>query len=346
MLADWKTFLLDAGAVMLNGIVEHFGDPRHERQAVASGNIITDLSSLSLIRVEGDDAAAFLQGQLTNDIYLVGPARSQLSAYCNPKGRILGLFRVFMLKGNYVLQLPVSMTTSIVDRLKMYVLRSKVTPCIDQELQCIGIAGPNADSVLRGPIATVPSEPEASTTDDGLTVVRTPGTTARFKIVGTLGQIKELWLQVKGDTTPVGSWAWRWMDIVSGIPNIYPSTSEMFVPQMANLDLIGGVSFDKGCYAGQEIVARMQYLGRLKQRMHLWHIDTDAAPDPGYSVFAASKMNRPSGTVVDAQPSPVSGCDVLAVVRDEAIDHMLHLGRIHGPPLIQRDLPYPVSTVR
>jgi folate-binding protein YgfZ len=127
---------------------------------------------------------------------------------------------------------------------------------------------------------------------------------------------------------------WSWLDIMAGLPTVLPETSEAFVPQMANLEILGGVNFKKGCYPGQEIVARMQYLGRLKQRMFRAHVDSPQRPMPGLDVHCPEFGEQSAGAVVDAQPSPRGGYDLLAVIQIScARSEELRLGDRQGPRL-------------
>jgi folate-binding protein YgfZ len=159
--------------------------------------------------------------------------------------------------------------------------------------------------------------------------------------VSSLDTAQKLWdtLNVRG--APVGESAWRLLEIKAGLPAIFAGTSELFVPQMTNLHLINGVSFTKGCYPGQEIVARMQYLGTLKRRMYLGHVDTDQQASPGDSLFTSADQEQAIGRVVDAQPHPDGGQSLLAVIQiklAEAGD--IHLGSADGPLVVLEPLPY------
>lgn len=346
MLANWKTFLLESGAVIQGGIVANFGSPASEEQATATGNIIVDLSSFSLIRAAGDDAAIFLQGQLTNDIRLVDQGRSQLSAYCHPNGRMLAIFRIFMHDNAYILRLPSTLQHGIIDRLRMYVLRSGVVlKPADAELQRIGIAGPDTGKILRDKIGSAPKVTGACIVHNKLTVIRVPGPQPRFEIVGPSDAARDLWNSIKADTVAVGTWAWSWLDIIAGIPNVHAETSAAFVPQMVNLELVGGVNFDKGCYTGQEVIARVHYLGKLKQRMYRAHVTADTIPRRGEVIYAPDSADQPRGTVVDAQPSPHGGYDMLAVIYSDSVEsEELRLTGPHGPRLRIKDLPYALTT--
>jgi hypothetical protein len=173
----------------------------------------------------------------------------------------------------------------------------------------------------------------------GVTVLRLRGPHPRFEIIGPYTDIQGLWSELA--LTPVGASAWAWLDIMAGVPTVLPATVEAFVPQMTNLELIGGVNFKKGCYPGQEIVARTHYLGRLKQRMYRAHVDSPQAPKAGDPIYAPNFGEQAAGTVVDAQPAPGGGFDLLAVVQIASADAgVLSLQAPNGPPLALHTLPY------
>ncbi|MEE8197670.1 MAG: hypothetical protein V3T69_10900 [Acidiferrobacterales bacterium] len=349
MHANWNVFLHNAGAIVKDGMVQHFGDPDVERQAAAKSTVLADLSSRSLIRARGNDVKDFLQGQLTNDISLVDAAHSTISAYCNSKGRMLAIFRIFMREQTFLLELPLSMRDTIMQRLRLYILRANVTlDSADDELQRLGIAGPQAEAILRQELGHAPEKDDDSCSiSDNVTLIRVRGHQPRFEVMAPVQVAQELWRQFRGRATAVGAPVWAWLDIEAGIPNVYPETSEAFVPQMANLELVGGVSFDKGCYVGQEIIARIQSLGRLKQRMYRLHAMVDTIPQRGEAIYAPNLLGQSSGSVVDAQPSPDGGYDMLAVVHiSSAKAGELYLGRERGPQLTVQALPYPLTSAQ
>jgi len=153
-----------------------------------------------------------------------------------------------------------------------------------------------------------------------------------------------LWQLLSAKAAPVGAGPWSWLDIMAGIPVILPGTAEEFVPQMANLELVGGVSFTKGCYPGQEIVARMHYLGRLKQRMFRAHVESALQPLPGTPVFAPDLHGQSTGHVLEAQASPQGGYDLLTVIHLSSKDAgELRLATSDGPHLVLEKLPYSFS---
>lgn len=341
---QWETRLRADGAIIEAGEIMHFGDPRGETRAAAVGDVVADLSHLALLRAQGAEAEGFLQGQLSNDIRLVTNSHSQLSAYCNPKGRMLAIFRIFKYDDAYLLQLPAALAEATLKRLGMFILRAKVTlATADPGLISFGIAGPNAARHLQELWGPVPAQVDDCRSDATLTVIRLPGVTPRFQLIGPVSTIGPLWERLKSVATPVSPQVWRWLDIQAGVPSILPGTVEEFVPQMTNLDLVGGVNFKKGCYPGQEIVARMHYLGRLKQRMVGAHVASITPPLPGAPVFAPNFPGQSAGTVVDAQAGPSGGYDLLVVAQLSSIAHGdIHLERQDGPALTLKDLPYPL----
>ncbi len=341
--AEWRAFLVHAGAVFEDEHVLHYGDPEAERRSAATSDVLADLSHLAVLCAEGADAHSFLQGQFSNDILLVSETRAQLSAYCNAKGRMFAIFLIFRRPdGAYCLQLPATVAEATLKRLRMFILRAKVKlEFADSGLGRIGLSGPNAEALLKNALGNMPVSPYDSVVSDDVIVIRLPGPHARFELHAPLARLVTLWQTLSAKTLPVGAGPWSWLDIMAGIPVILPGTVEEFVPQMANLDLVGGVSFTKGCYPGQEIVARMHYLGRLKQRMFRAHVESALAPQPGTPVFAPDLPGQSTGTVLVAQPAPQNGYDLLAVVHLSSVEAgELHLANSEGPRLILGDMPY------
>jgi len=345
MKTDWKAFLADAGAEFEGDIVLHYGNPEREQEVTLSGMVFADLSHYGVISASGGDAESFLQGQLSNDIKNVTERHSQLSAYCTPKGRTLGLLRIFIKKESYYLRLPGALLEDVLNRLRKYVIIADVAlgDASDETLR-IGVSGESATRELAA-ITAIPEQENDVVHADGLTILRIPGIHPRFEIhAASLEDATRLWdsLNVRG--APVGLPAWRLLDILAGLPEIYPETAELFVPQMLNLQLIGGISFKKGCYPGQEIVARMQYLGTLKRRMYLGQVDSDQPCLPGDALYSATGGEQAVGRIVDAQPHPDGGQSALAVIQTSAAESDdLHIGSAAGPRFECRGLPYPLE---
>lgn len=344
MLSEWQAFLAQSGATVTEGRVEHFGMPEQERGAALEGDILVDLSHFGLLRVEGPDSPTFMQGQFTNDVRQVTADHSQLSGHLSPKGRLLNIFRLFQRDGAYYLRLPAALVQPALERLRKYVLMSKVTLTdAGDELLRIGVSGPHAFARLAQNLDHLPQAADAVAHANGLTVIRLAGPHPRAEIYGAAADIKALWQDLATVARPAGAPAWALLDIHAGLPNVVPATVEAFVPQMVNLQLVNGVSFRKGCYTGQEVVARMQYLGTLKRRMYLAHSDGDAVPGAGTELYCSnSESGQGAGKVVDAQPTPGGGVDLLAVVPVALVESNdeVRIGDAAGARLEFRPLPY------
>lgn len=312
--------------------------------STAADCALNDLSHFGLIRVEGEDAEQFLQGQLTNDLRRVTESHSNLAGWCTAKGRMLANFRCFRRDDAYYLQTPAENVDGVLKRLGMYVLRSKVTLSdASDELMRMGITGTCAEPVLETVFDSLPEGANDALLQGELSLIRLPGAQPRFELVGPADQLTEIWQAAEGQAVRRSDDFWALQEIHAGIPVIYQRTSEAFVPQMTNMQLVDGVSFTKGCYTGQEVVARMQYLGKLKRRMYLAHVTSPTPPQPGDELFAkGSTSGQGAGKVVDARASE-GGYDLLAVIEiASAQDDEVCLGE-NGPPLQIEKLPYPFA---
>lgn len=343
MINEWKIFLQTAGAEFDDVGVSSFGNNRRELSVAITGNIFADLSHFGLISVHGKDAETFLQGQLTNDVSKVDCAHSQLTGLCNPKGRLLASFRLFRHGDSYYLCLPASMIEDVLKRLRMFVLRSEVTlEDAGDTFVHLGISGGKTTDILSGFIGSLPAAVGEIAAEDHRVVIQVPGVYPSYEVLTTVEQATRLWDKLNVQSAPVGSEAWRLLDIQAGIPVIYPQTRETFVPQMVNLQLIDGISFKKGCYTGQEIVARMQYLGKLKRRMYRARVNADTAPQPGDDIYPANDGQQPCGQLVSVASHPDGDYAVLVVLK---ISHAedgngLRLSDTDGPSLSLEALPY------
>ena len=347
MKSDWKTFLADFGAEFEGEHVAHYGNPVHEREVALSGLVFADLGYQGVIGVHGADAGSFLQTQLSNDVsQLDDGSRSQLDAYCTPKGRMLGLMRVFRQGDSYYLRLPLDTLEAVLERLRMYVLRAAVTleDATDNFLR-IGVSGAVAGKELQAVAGGLPDGVDQAVHRGELSILQVAGMQPRYEVyASSLAAARSLWDALNVHGAPVGEPAWRLLEILAGLPAVFAPTAELFVPQMANLQLVNGVSFKKGCYPGQEIVARMQYLGTLKRRMYLGRIDTDALLAPGDALFPAADSEQPVGRIVDAQPHPDGGQAALAVLQiKSAAAADVYLGAPDGPAFALQALPYAID---
>ncbi|MDD5403967.1 MAG: folate-binding protein [Sulfuricella sp.] len=339
----WQDFLRAAGAHIDNGQVAHFGNRQQEIAATQNSNILTDLSHFSVIQFAGEDGESFLQGQLSCDVRQALLNHAQYGSYCTPKGRMLATFLLWRSADGFQMQLPAALREAVQKRLSMYVLRSRVKVSDASAATVrIGIAGPGAAAAVAGMGGAAPEEDYAVAQVGPANVIRLPG--KRFELVLPPEDAPGVWQALSRHCMPAGSGCWEWLDIQAGIPTITTGTQEQFVPQMANLELIGGVSFTKGCYPGQEIVARSQYLGKVKRRMYLAHIQSETAPQPGDALFGQGPAEQSAGTIVNAQPSPQGGYDALAVILSTSLESGAVVWKAPDGPVLQlQSLPYSVE---
>ncbi len=338
MNPDWKNHLRAAGAVLDNEAVLHFGDPSAGANAARNGCVIADLSHYGVIGFAGEDAQTFLQGQLTCDVRLVTPQQAQFGSLCSAKGRMLATFLLWRRNGDIFMELPAASRECVQKHLSKYVLRAKVkVRDASDEFVRLGVAGMAAPGVLARIFGAPPPAPHGAQQGESGTLIALPG--GRYEIVASPEQAAALWDELRQDCTPAGASCWDWLALRAGIPAILPATQEQFTPQMANLELLGGVSFTKGCYTGQEVVARTQYLGKVKRRLYLAHIPGDAAPQPGDALAGTEH-----GMIVNAAAAPSGGYDVLAVMpMEDAEAGQVRWKSAAGALLQLLPMPYAVS---
>jgi folate-binding protein YgfZ len=305
--------------------------------------LVADLSHNALIGVTGDDAAGFLHGQLTNDVESLAAGEAQWNGWCSPKGRLLATFLLLRTADRFLIMLPGEIAPAIAKRLAMYVLRSKVKIVDESELYArIGLAGARARANVASHWGRTPAAMQSVEKDGAICVALGDD---RFVALVPPKAAPAMWDLLSSAEARGGADEWEWTSIQAGIPTIVAATQEAFVPQMANFDLVGGVSFSKGCYPGQEIVARTQYRGILKRRMALAHLGDGDRPAPGQSVYSSSFGEQAAGTIVNAARAPEGGFDALVVIQLESLAKGdLHLGSPNGPRLeIRRPPPSPAG---
>lgn len=339
---DWQEYQFIQGAVFNNETITSFGNIENELQCTQNQNVICDLSHLGLLEVSGDDAVTFLQGQVTNDVRLIGDNHAHYTGYCSPKGRLLALFFAFSHNQKLHLEFNQKLLEPIAKRLKMYVMRAKVTiNDVSDSTVKIGLSGNNIADLLAPFFATVPKLAyESASTENGTIICMPNAGIPRYQIIGNTEQAKALWQTLKKDCKPVGKACWEWLEIQAGIPDVYPSTQEEFVPQMLNLDALSAINYKKGCYTGQEIVARTHYLGKVKRRTQLAHIASDGGPAIGDDVMDTNQ--QAIGKIVRCAPALEAGFVVLVECRLEN----LTLGDIYwnNIALSIKQLPYSLDS--
>ena len=304
---------------------------------MTTNNVLCDLSHLGLLEISGADAVTFLQGQVSNDVKLLAGANAHYSAYCNPKGRMLALFLAFAHYDHLHLQFNRELLEPIMKRLKMYVMRSKVQiKDVSDSIIKFGLNGPQAASMLAPVFSAIPSHDYELVSLDNGAILKLPSAngSARFEIFTDATNAPLIWDALKANCQLVEKPYWDWLEIQMGIPDIELKTQEQFVPQMLNLDILNGINFKKGCYTGQEIIARTHYLGSVKRRTYLAETQTEAMPGDKVTDAAQSEV----GQVVRAAPNLTGSIDVLAELRIDAAA----AGELNckGAALKLKNLPY------
>lgn len=289
------------------------------------------LPSLGVIRAQGEDAAQFLQGQLTQDFTVLDASHARLAGYCTAKGRMLASFIGFKrAPGEILLLCSRDILAATLKRLSMFVLRAKVHLSDASDGFILrGLVG-EAASALMGSELAAWSRIES-------------GQASLVQLYPALGQPRALWVAPVGEREPtapeISTELWQWSEVRSGIAMVTLPIVEAFVPQMLNYESVGGVNFKKGCYPGQEVVARSQFRGTLKRRAYLVHGEAPMAA--GQEVFHSSDAEQPCGTVAQAAPAPTGGFDALVSMQTTAAESgALRLGT--GEALQLLELPYPL----
>ena len=314
--------------------------------ARADANFICAGDELGLILVSGKDARDFLQNQLSNDVDFIDESSYQLSSYSTPKGRLVGIFRVVRISNGYILVTTRAMVLPLLQRLYHYIVQSEVTLADASDHFARILLQTDIPGVLEHEL--LPREAGGVIQNDSVITLQLEPLEGqkRFLLMClSVDEAIQLWNGFAGELEAVRFGAWRLSEIRSGIPSIYPATSEEFVLQMANLGFLDGVSFKKGCYPGQEIVARMQYLGKLKRRMFLARLDVEELPVAGDELVNEGKTEADgSGMIVDAETDKDGVCHCLYVARiDRAEAGKLRLLKQPAAKIENLDLPYSID---
>ncbi|MFC5474187.1 YgfZ/GcvT domain-containing protein [Paraherbaspirillum soli] len=329
----------------LDFLQQHSSDLQHGAIG-ASDSFVAPLTDLGLIALTGEDAASFLHTQLTNDVQHLSTGEARLAGYCSPKGRLLATFLMWKSGDSLLLQLPRTLQASIQKRLQMFVMRAKAKLADASETQvALGLAGDAVADALAPWFAALPAAPYAKIDNQHGTLIRVANANgkARYQWIATVATATMAWPVLTQSLRAVGSGTWRLTEIQAGIPHITAPTQEQFVPQMINFELIGGVNFKKGCYPGQEIVARSQYLGKVKRRAVLARVDAVEIA-AATEVFSSADPEQPCGMIINAEASGTQRSSCLLEIKLAALEHgTVHLGSAHGPQLSFEPLPYLLS---
>lgn len=329
MNPNWRSFLESTEGVFDGDSAEisNFGDAAGELQAATQQTVVVPLTHLGLIEAAGDDAKAFLHSQFTSDINHLADNQAQHAGWCTAKGRMQASFIAWRQGESYFLALSADLQEATQKRLQMFVLRSKVKLAnLTDATIMLGLSGPQAEEALADAGLPCPEKSMTTAAAEGTTVVRLDA--VRFILVAPEAAMAALWHKLTVKARPAGIPAWRWLDIQSAFPLVTLATKEEFVPQMADFEKIGGVSFHKGCYPGQEIVARTQYLGKVKR--HLFRVNSQQALKAGDVLHSPDNPDQSCGMVMTVAPSPAGGYEALAVIQSNFAENV-RLGSLEGP---------------
>ncbi|WP_179403983.1 YgfZ/GcvT domain-containing protein [Burkholderia guangdongensis] len=318
--------------------------PRPSDAEFAAPGAFMRLDQFGVIDVAGDDAATFLHSQLTNDIEHLDAASARLAGYCSPKGRLLASFLAWRAGHDVRLLVSKDVQAAAQKRLSMFVLRAKAKLTdASGALAVVGFAGD-----VRGPLSGIfdalPDGVHVKVDGPAGVLIRVPDAAGRprYLWIGARADVDARLAALDGRLTAVSPAVWDWLDIRAGEARITQPAVEQFVPQMVNFDVVGAVNFRKGCYPGQEVVARSQYRGTIKRRTALAHVAGDTgAVHAGIELFHSDDPGQPCGMIVNAAHARAGGVDVLAEIKLAALDSgSVHLGAADGPALAFEPLPY------
>lgn len=344
--SNWQQFLAEQGAQYIDDRAIAFRETIADYPNLA--NTLTDLSDQGILSVSGADARKFLQGQSTCDLLALAPSASSPGAICNPKGRMLTSFQAHIDADEQILlamdRALVSPTLTAIAKYAAFFKTALADSSADYRQ--FGITGPLADVTLAELFPSIPA-PHHSVIDSvgNLLTCIAPDL---FVLITKVDHAQQIWRQLTSYLRPVGLPWWQLQLIRAGIASVTSPLSEQFVPQMLNLQAIGGVSFKKGCYTGQEVVARMQYLGKLKRRTYIVNAtnnantDTSSPPSPGTEIKTVTD-GKVVGTVLQAAPADTTSFAMLAILREAALDQTELLIADQRTTVKFIDLPYEIG---
>jgi len=337
MHPNWQKFLENEGAIFEDDKLLSFANKNH-KQSIE--NIITDLSHLSLVEVTGDDAEDFLNGQFTTNIKQLAKHHLQFSAWCNPKGQVKTTFFIYRHETGFNILLPDELLESFLKQLQMYIMRANVN-LIDKSDELVRVGILTNNNLLNELMASAPEKEGDITIQNGVHCLHmfcSKNNSQRYIFIGSTENLTILWKEFLQHNTPVRTTIWELLDIQAGYPWLSPQTSEKFLPQMLNLDIIEGLDYQKGCYPGQEIIARLHFRGQLKRNLYFATCSFNARPEIGDQLFA-NDIESSVGNIINAQIFK-DEYYLLAIIEKEMIRKDLSLREPNGKTIKLQPLPY------
>lgn len=321
MCPQWIDFLTSQNAQFdETGRVTTFGSPEIEHYLIKHGPVVTSLSHQALLKVTGSDAFNFLQGQFTADLKMVSDNKAQYSAYCDPQGNVLAIFLIFKYQGDFFLSFDQSLAQSIQRRLQVFIMRSDVQLTdMRNEMVHIGFAGEFADLDVQRRLDTKVKElyetgMVAHQEMNQVLVIKVPGPYHKYQLFGPAEQVIKAWQEIRVNSDVTNASDWELLNIAAAIPVVNAQTTGKFTAQFLNLDKFEAISFKKGCFPGQEIIARIHYRGKITKRMLRLRSDevqTVSAGDEWQLIDNAGKTHKL--TIINAGKDILHGSIINAV---------------------------------
>ncbi|MGI9277361.1 MAG: YgfZ/GcvT domain-containing protein [Endozoicomonas sp.] len=300
------------------------------------------LESQTVMEIRGPDTGRFLQGQLTSNVDTLAPGHCQSSAVCTPKGRMYSSFNLLHTEQGYLLAMHEGLVETTASTLGKYAVFFKSGISTDINLVCLGLSGDNIDDTIESIFGATPQDSNALKVDNGW-LFKVPGLCSRYELWLPVEDLEKLWEQLTPVFTPAPEDHWRLLDLEAVQPRLRPEAMEKYIPQHLNLASLGSVSFRKGCYTGQEIVARMQNLGELKSRTYRLTSEQQQPVAPMTKLF--NSAGKSIGEVLEAIcPNGETGTEMLAVIRVEAAEAGdVYLDAESSEQLRVQPLPYEIN---
>ncbi|WP_207062538.1 folate-binding protein YgfZ [Motiliproteus sp. SC1-56] len=303
---------------------------------------VVPLLERGALSLQGPQAEQFLQGQVTCDLNRLSTEQSLLGANCTPKGNVVSAFRLLKMEEESLrLLLPRAILEPALANLKKYIIFSKaeLTDASDAWVG-VGLQGAGAPALVEALMGSTPQAEGTQVKQDELVAVRVPGD--RFEIWGPVAAMTSRWPQIAEGASVAPSRAWQRTELAAGLPQLDAQSVEAYLPHMLNLQALDAISFEKGCYTGQEVVARMQHRGKLKKLLYRGRVQTANAPETGEGLHTPQR--RSVGKVLASVPLPEGGYEIQAIINKGAADEdELRLGDQDGPAVTLLALPYPID---
>lgn len=342
-MTTWTDFLSGEGLTLCDNTVT-FGDKGADADVLGTGVAIVPLLHLGLLQTTGPDSAPYLHNLFSNDVNKLPAASAQWNSFNSPKGRMLASFLLWHEAEGHSLLMSADILPAMLKKLSMYILRSKVKLAdVSTTTALIGLAGKNAAQCLSAAGLSLPDADMQEKSVEGVRVIRL---SAELVIVVTQADAgSDVFSKLcAGGAQKAGTGTWELAMVRAGLPRVTAPTQEEFVPQMLNYDLIGGISFQKGCYPGQEIVARTKYLGKLKKRMYRVALAAGSNPVSGADLYSPAFGDQSAGKVVNAAMLSDGSFEALAVMQTSCADAgEVNLGAPDGPAVCVLELPYALA---